>query len=331
MPAHISFSESSFAAEEGETVLDCLTRNGIPVPHACRSGVCQSCLMQATDGDIPPAAQSGLKPTYRQQGFFLSCQCRPTGDMTVRLPHGEGVDTPVQIVRRDMLNHNVLCLHLKPGATFPCEPGQYVTLMNDAGVARSYSIANDPGADGLIELHIRLLSDGVMSRFLMTDAEIGTFMNMRGPAGTCFYVPEADMTYPMILAGTGTGLAPLYAIARQALGKGHRGPIHLFHGALREADLYLVADLQALARAHADFHYVPCVLGGDAGRFYRCGNIEEIAMAAMPADKRAVRLFLCGAPELVKSLRRKAFLAGIGSAHIFADAFLPSKSAGAAA
>ena len=331
MAAHISFSGVRFPVAEGETVLECLTRNGVNVPHACCAGVCQSCLVQATAGEIPAAAQAGLKPTYVKQGLLLACQCKPTGDLAVRLAEGSGLDMPVQVLDRAMLNHNVMRLRLGFAPAFACEPGQYVTLANTAGLARSYSVANDPAHDGYVELHIRLLPGGLMSTFLDAEARVGLSMVLRGPAGNCFYAPEGGGEFPMVLAGTGTGLAPLYGIARQALAKGHAGHITLFHGALRESDLYLVEALQGLQAAHGNFSYVPCVLGGTAESFYRCGNVEDMVMASLPADTPATRLFLCGAPEFVKSLKRKAFLKGVRSAHIYADAFLPAKSVASAA
>lgn len=329
MPACISYGQSSYAAEQGETVLDCLSRHDVAVPHACRSGVCQSCLMQAVEGPIPEQAQKDLKPAYKSQRLFLACQCRPEADMRVRLPAADGLDYPAVIAEKSMLNANVLRLKLSTAAPLVCEPGQYVTLINAGGVARSYSIANDPaGGDG-IELHIRLLPRGQMSEAL-GGASVGDQISLRGPAGSCFYVSEDGKDYPIVLAGTGTGLAPLYGILRKALASGHVGPIRLYHGALAEADLYLVDELRLLARAAPNFSYVPCVLNGCEGSYYMPGNIETIVLSEL-TPLAATRLFLCGAPEFVGSLRRKAFLAGIASKHIHADAFLPSRPASAAA
>jgi len=285
--------------------------------------------MQVTSGDVPQAAQKGLKTTYKKQNLFLACQCWPEHDLSIRLPDGGGIDTRSMIVGKDMLNHNVMRLKLKPEGEFACEPGQYLTLINGDGVARSYSIANDAVGEGQIELHIRLLKDGVMSRFLTGKADLRDSIVVRGPAGNCFYVADGGQDYPVVLAGTGTGLAPLYGIIKKALAQGHKGELQLFHGALQESDLYLVPELQKLSANHTNFRYAPCVLKGDPGRFYLPGNIEEIVMSSMPADKAQTRLFLCGAPEMVDALKRKAFLSGLASKHIFTDAFLPSKSASA--
>jgi NAD(P)H-flavin reductase len=286
--------------------------------------------VHADEGTIPSEAQKGLKSTYKKQDLFLACQCKPQGDMRVSLPEMGAVDIGATIVTKEMLNASVLRLRLAPEGIFSCEPGQYLTLLNAAGVARSYSIANDPAADGYIEVHVRILKDGLMSQYLQA-AEIGSPLTLRGPAGQCFYVPEDGDDYPIVLAGTGCGLAPLHGILRRALEAGHKGPIQLFHGALQERDLYLVDRLRALVTRFANLRYVPCVLNGEPGKFYAVGNIETVVLAALPPEKASTRVYLCGTPELVNALKRKAFLAGVASKHIFADPFLPSKALGNAA
>jgi CDP-4-dehydro-6-deoxyglucose reductase len=161
---------------------------------------------------------------------------------------------------------------------------------------------------------------------LRDSAQIGDQVTLRGPAGDCFYPSDTDSDYPIIPAGTGTGLVPLFGIATDALSQGHQGMIRLFHGALHPADLYLSSELGTLAERHGNFGYTPCVLNGEDGAPYRRANVEAIVIGNLAENKTNARLYLCGAPELVNSLKRKAFLAGLASRHIFADAFLPSKA-----
>lgn len=326
MGRRIFYADKVYDLESDESLLDGLLRQGVDLPHSCKSGVCQSCLMQAVSGLIPEAAQKDLKSNYKKQNLFLACQCLPGEDMNIRLPGGAGLDVPVIISFMEMLNHNVVRLVLKAQGEFNCEPGQYISLINKKGIARSYSVANDPGKDGQIDLHVRLIKDGKMSGWLQNEAAVGDKLEIRGPAGNCFYTREDGDDYPMVLAGTGTGLAPLYGILNRALESGHKGHIHLYHGALQAKDLYYVDELQSLAERYDHFDYAPCVLNGLDGDFYKAGNIEDVVKSALPEDKRQTRLFLCGTPEMVNSLKKKAFLGGLASKHIFADAFLPSKS-----
>ncbi len=325
MGKRLNYKDNCYTLGDNESVLDCLLRENISIPHSCKSGVCQSCIIQAVDGDIPEKAQVGLKPTYKKRKLFLSCQCFPSGDITVADANDAGIDTKALIKEITPLNHNVIKVNLTTTETFGCEPGQYLTMINSTGIARSYSISNNPAKEGFIELHIRLLENGLMSRWLKNNANEGVQVILRGPAGNCFYSSDEGKDYPIILVGTGTGLAPLYGIAHEAIAKGHIGEIRLLHGALKEDDLYLVESLQTLDKNNENFIYTPCVLNGEEGRFYQKGCIQEIVMSTIPADKASTRLFLCGAPEMVNSLKTKAFLGGLSSKHIYADAFLPSK------
>src|SRR5262245_65974977 len=79
----LRFEGKDYSLAEGESVLDCLLRHGVQVNSLCRSGSCQSCLLQSTAGAVPPAAQAGLKDSWKQQGYFLACICRPREDLVV--------------------------------------------------------------------------------------------------------------------------------------------------------------------------------------------------------------------------------------------------------
>ena len=321
----LSYQNNDYTTGDGETVLDCLLREKIELPHSCKSGVCQSCLMQATEGEIPENSQEGLKPIFKKQKLFLSCQCVPTGDMKIQDPDEAGISIKAKLVEKEALNHNTIKICFKPDEAFDCEPGQYLTLINPEHVARSYSIANNPANDGIIELHVRVIKDGLMSSWLQNNISVGDEVSIRGPAGSCFYSCDGDSDYPIVLAGTGTGLAPLYGIINEALAKGHKGTIRLFHGALNPEDLYLAEALQELDSKYDNFTYTACVLNGEEGSFYQTGDIQELVLNNL-TDKEKTHLYLCGAPELVNPLKTNAYISGIAAHNIFSDPFLPSKS-----
>lgn len=325
MGIRLTYQGRTVSLIQPESVLDALLRERIPIPHSCKSGVCQSCLLQAVEGVPTEKSQVGLRPTWKKENYFLACQCHPDSDLVLRNPGEAGLRIRVLLGEIQYLNRNVLRVLLTPESRFECEPGQFLTLMNSEETSRSYSIANQPANDGFIELHVRLIPGGRMSEWLRTEARPGVEMTILGPMGTCYYQAEDDVDFPIILAGTGTGLAPLYGIIHEALRRNHRGSIRLFHGALQADDLYYVDSLRDLSQRYSHFDYVPCVLNGEEGDSFRIGDLQSIVLQELPKDKKTVRVFLCGAPDLVTSLKTKAFLQGIASKHIFVDAFLPSK------
>ena len=324
MGALVSYNDNRYELNEEENVLDCLLRSGQSVPHSCKVGVCQACIMKVVDGDIPARAQNGLKDSYKKQHYFLACQCYPGKDISVVLPSEASLSIKANIIGISYLSNSIMCLRLLPSILFEYQAGQYVTIANSDNVIRSYSISNHLNIDGYIEFHIRLIPTGKMSTWLRDYAKLDDELVLRGPAGNCFYLKEANSDYPIILAGTGTGLAPLYGILVDALEQDHQGEITLYHGTLTVEDLYFIEELKKLADVFDNFHYFPCVLNGEGGLFYRVGNLEDIVMNKVNDHIADARLYLCGAPELVNSIKTKAFIAGVVPSHIFSDAFYPA-------
>ncbi len=323
--ATLTFEGKPYPLHQTETVLDALLRQGISIPYSCRAGACQSCIMQVAEGKVPAAAQEGLKETFKAQGYFLACICKPENNLTIRMPSLADTTVPVILIGKEALCHNVMLLRLKPEALFECRPGQYISLIRGDGLARSYSIANIPEQDGFLEIHIRYVPNGAMSVWAFEKAEMDDLLHIRGPAGECFYVPDTAKEFGMLLVGTGTGLAPLYAIVKEALRQKHQGKILLIHGALQSKDLYCVQALRKLAAQYPQFRYIPCIAKGEGTEDIEVGNIEDIVGTYLP-EVKDLRAYICGDPTIVEMLKKTIFMAGVASQHIHSDAFLFTKT-----
>ena len=321
----LRFKNRSLSLQAYETVLDCLLRHGEAIPYACKAGMCQACLVRAVDCTATEESRKWIKPALQAKGYTLACQWVPEGDVAAALPSVEEFSVAVHITGLQALNERVLRVLLQPedpSRMFAYRPGQYLTLINPAGVPRSYSIANDYELERHIELHIASTSHGEFTGWLFNDARVGAQLHMRGPTGSCFYDRNDGERHPLLLAGTGTGLAPLYGIARDALRQGHAGDIHLFHGGRTAAQLYYVDELQQLERAHANFHYHPCVSEGEAPGTFKRGRLEALIEQGIDATQTAqTRAYVCGAPDFVHAMRKRLFLKGLRAPHIHCDPF----------
>jgi NAD(P)H-flavin reductase/ferredoxin len=315
----VHYAGQGFPVRQGESVLDCLLRNGVAISHSCKAGACQSCLVKGS-GLIPDIAQRGLRDTLRAQGYFLSCSLQPSADITVT-PVGADQRVPARISSLDALNSSVLRVRLRTETPFDYHAGQFVTMFREDGLARSYSLASLPHENEL-ELHVRIIPGGAMSEWLSHHAAPDTPVWLQGPSGNCFYAP-AKTSEPLLLAGAGTGLAPLYGIVRDAIRQGHTGDIWLFHGALAPSGLYLTHELAELDRSQPNFHYVRSVLRDDDLSGAEVGELSHCILSRFPS-LTGWKGYVCGDPVLVNLLRKKMFLAGMASKAIYADAFLPS-------
>lgn len=307
------------AFERGdESVLDCLTAAGVDVPSSCHSGVCQTCMMRAVSGTVPERAQAGLKETLAAQNYFLPCVCFPEGDLEVA-EAGDAGRVEARVTAVEPLGGDILGVRLRPPASFDYRAGQFIRFFRDERTARSYSLASVPALDDELGLHVRKVPNGQVSGWMAEHLKAGDVVTISEASGNCFYMPGRP-AQDILLVGTGSGLAPLYGIVRDALHRGHRGGIRLYHGSVSAQGLYLDGPLRELERAHPNFRYVPCVSGDDVPADARRGMVLDAALADHP-DLAGWRVFLCGHPEMVKSGMHKAFLAGASMGEIHADPF----------
>ena len=319
----IHFEGEDYQCEPGETVLDCLTRHGVSVNYSCKAGICQTCMMVAEEGEPTPASQVGIKETLKAQNHFLICCCEPEADMRIAVPDRTGSEVNTTVLEKDFLNTDVVRLRLVKPEDYDYLPGQFLNLKNDAGVSRSYSLASVPQLDNFLELHIRHAPNGQVSGWVAEKLQTGNTVTIGQAAGECSYI-AGRAEQPLLMIGTGTGLAPLVGIARDALQQGHSGPIHLYHGSSAAEGLYLVDELKSMDAANANFHYHPCVSRGEPPQGVRAGRAADVALTEF-GNLSGWRVFLCGREDMVKAMQKKTFLAGASMQDIFADAFVDSK------
>lgn len=324
--ARVVFEGVGYACDPAETVLDCLSRHGVATPSSCRSGICQTCMLRAVEGFVPAAAQKGLKETLQQQNFFLACACVPESDLSVALPDAQAAPKiTARVVEKSQLSPIITRVRLDVADGFAYRPGQFINLARADGLVRSYSLASVPELENFVELHVQSLANGAMSNWVRDGLSYGDSVTLSEPLGGCFYV-KGKLEQPLLLVGTGSGLAPLYAVARDALAQGHRGAIWLYHGSSRPDGLYLADELRVLSAKFPNLQYVPCVSRGEPLARIAHGRASDIALREHP-DLKGWRVFLCGHAEMVQGAKMAVFMAGASMREIHADAFVHAAAA----
>ncbi len=318
---HITFKGKTFDCNGEQAVLDCALSQKVFMPYSCKEGECMACMVRVMDGQVPAEAQLGLSDAQIGQNLMLACQCKPLGDMVLEPVNYTPPYTAI-VQDKTWLNPSVVRLRLQRPEGFDYNAGQYVHIQHpESKVLRSYSLASLP-EENCLELHVRHIEGGLLSGWLCQQVEVGDSLAFSQAFGSCVY-QSGQGEQALILAGVGTGLAPLYGILRDALKAGHQGKIYVFHGSFDAAGLYYRDELLALCESHAQITYMPCVLHGDAPEGGKQGEIDQIILQTVQdlADKRA---YLCGDDAVVQRMKTSLTQAGMSPAHILADAFVPS-------
>jgi len=319
----ITFEGHQYDCRQDETILESLTRHGLLIPSSCQNGVCQTCLSKAVKGQPTAESQKGLKDTLVAQGYFLACVCKPQADIEMAVAEVAHADVGVTVVEKQLLNESVVRLRLSCDEPLDYVAGQFVNVKHPVTeLVRSYSLASLPDEDYL-ELHVKRVPDGRMSGYLHDQAKVGDRFLLTGAAGDCFYT-EKDLQQPLLMVAVGTGLAPMYGILRDALQRGHRGDIHIYHASLAVQGLYYIDEMNALAHQHENVHYIPCVMHGEAPTGGQQGDIQQIVQSSMPS-LRGWRVYVCGDPAIVHGLKQTCFMAGAAMPDIYSDPFVFSE------
>src|SRR6266568_7262820 len=335
----LNFEGRDYELRPGESVLDAMARHGVALPAACRAGSCLACMIRSVSGDPGAEARQGLKATWLASGYFLACMARPSSDLAVATA-GQDARTSARLVGSRPMAPGVLRVLVRPDRPFEYQPGQHVAVSREGGITRTYSIVSLPAesARAGIELHVRVYPAGAMSEWL-AKAEPGTPLSLGSPGGECFYVP-GSAAGPLLLAGAGTGIAPLLAVARSALAQRHRGPVVLIHGASGPAALYLGTRcpwvLEAEAARAAAAGQVAAAGGPPGARpvlsWRTCllsegGDIADAVageLGKLDGAPGRARAYLCGGARSVSRMRRALFMAGMSLADIYSDQFVPA-------
>ena len=286
-------SGHAFDVEEGESVLAAALRQDLVLPYGCRNGACGSCKGRIVEGrvDYGVYQKKALTEEEKAQGKALLCQARPLSDLviearTVGAARGIQVKTlPCRVQKMERLTQDVMALHLKLPANERLQflAGQYIEFLLKDGARRSFSMANAPHDDELIQLHVRHVPGGQFTDHVFGKLKERDILRFEGPLGT-FFLRE-DSVKPIVFVASGTGFAPIKSVIEDALRKAVARPMVLYWGGRRPKDLYM----DALARQWP-IKYVAVVSDALAEDHWsgRTGFVHRAVMADYP-DLQATR------------------------------------------
>jgi CDP-4-dehydro-6-deoxyglucose reductase len=314
----------TFDARADETMLDAARRAGMVLEHSCRTGRCGVCKAPLLAGETCALGnEEALTPAEREQGLVLTCARAAVTDVSLgiedlgRLAEIAVVTLPARIDSLEGVAPDVLrvVLRLPPSSGFTYLPGQYIDVIAPSGARRSYSMAGAPQPSGKLELHIRQVPGGELSAWWFATAKANDLLRFEGPFGT-FYHRQTPLV-PMLMA-TGTGYAPLRAMLQELTEQSMTGPVWLYWGGRRPADIYDSVDFPRL-----DLRYMPVLSRADAGWQGRRGYVQE-AVLADNHDLSGMVVYACGSDAMIHSARERLHAAGLPAGRFYSDAFVAS-------
>lgn len=327
--AQIETTGQVFSVDENESVLDAALRQGLAIPHSCRSGNCGACKGRIVSGNVTYAQETpALSAQEKSAGMALFCRAMPETDLVIALREMKTTadvmikKVPCRVAKMELLAPDVMRLFLKlPAAErLNFSAGQYIDFILADGERRSFSIANAPHDDALVELHVRRVPGGAFAERVFTQLKEKDILRLEGPFGS-FRLHEESQR-PMIFMAGGTGLAPIKSIVEFAFAQGLGRDMRLYWGARTKVDLYLNDMVSGWVAQQRNFSYVPVLSEpSHADQWHgRQGFVHNI-IAEDIADLSDYDIYASGPPLMVKA-GRDAFIAkGLPLEQYFYDSF----------
>jgi CDP-4-dehydro-6-deoxyglucose reductase len=318
----------TFESEPDVPILLSGEKHGARLEYSCRTGRCTSCKARVASGTTTALhLETGLEPGEPEADWILTCVRSAESDVVfaedneLEFDLPRPVIVPLRINTIDRVADDILVVRVRlaPSARWSYVPGQHVEILGPRGVRRAYSIANTPGPDGVVELHVKRYPGGELSEYWFGAAAADDLLHLRGPLGS-FVLRESER--PLVFLATGTGIAPVKAIVERLQEVGSPRPVRLYFGARTEDALYWKP-----ADWPAHWSFVPVLSRADETWAGRTGYVQDALVADVP-DLSGADLYACGSDDMVRDARHRLPGAGLDPRRFFSDAFVESAPRG---
>jgi ferredoxin-NADP reductase len=211
---------------------------------------------------------------------------------------------PVRLAWRRMATPHLVHLGFRrsDGTALDFVPGQFLNLhfaTETGSTHRSYSIANPPCTDGLLEIAMSPVPGGLASEVLGA-LEPGEELQASGPYGRFVLRDEAPCRY--LLVGTGTGITPYRSMLPQLTERLRAGfSAHVVLGVWRREELLFGEDFLAVAHDSERFAFTGCYsreFPPDPEPWEHAGYVQSV-FSALSLDPASDVIYLCGNPGMI--------------------------------
>jgi CDP-4-dehydro-6-deoxyglucose reductase len=323
-------SGHKFAAETDETILEAALRQGLTMPYGCRDGACGSCKGKVLSGTVDHGKSQAhaLTDAEKADGLTLFCCAKAQSDLQIECKQvGAATDIPVKtlpsrIEKMERLAPDVIDMHLRLPANERLQflAGQYIDILLKDGKKRSFSLANAPHDDALLQLHIRHVPGGLFTDQVFSAMKVRDILRFNGPHGS-FYLRE-DSKKPMIFLAGGTGFAPIKALVEHAIAENCTRPIYIYWGAKARVDLYMPDLPEQWVASHSNIKFVPVLSepAADDAWTGRTGFVHQ-SVTVDHQNLSDFQVYACGSPGMIDAAKQDFLAAGLPEEEFFADAF----------
>lgn len=208
------------------------------------------------------------------------------------------------------------------GNRIPYIAGQFITLIfnhRQEEIRRSYSLSSSPD-EPYLAITIKRITNGEISRFMLTKIKEGDVLNALAPAGR-FIISGDQKQKDVFLFAAGSGITPIFSQLKYVLKREGESRLVLIYSSQNAASILFKDELDKLAAAHPERLAIIHLLSSDANRL-NTDKVEKLVKQHVRFNMADAEFYLCGPFAYMRMIRFDLVYLGIDRSRIRRENFV---------
>ncbi|MEO3403068.1 ferredoxin--NADP reductase [Mucilaginibacter sp. CAU 1740] len=197
------------------------------------------------------------------------------------------------------------------GRVIPYEAGQFITLIfnhRQEEIRRSYSLSSSP-AEPYLAITIKRISNGEISRFMLTKISEGDTLTALTPAGR-FIINNYQQQKDIFLFAGGSGITPIFSQLKYVLAREGKSRLVLIYSNQNANSILFKDELENLAAEHPERLTIIHLLSSEANRL-NTDKVEKLVRQHTRFSVAEAEFYLCGPFPYMRMIRFDLVYMGI--------------------
>ncbi|MDB5130084.1 FAD-binding oxidoreductase, partial [Mucilaginibacter sp.] len=208
------------------------------------------------------------------------------------------------------------------GHNVPYKAGQFLTLVfnhHNQEIRRSYSLSSSPDDDRLA-ITVKRITNGEISRFLLTKVNVGDVLTVAQPAGV-FTVNNYQSKKDILFFAAGSGITPVFSQIKYILNRPGKSKLHLIYSSQSQEAILFNNELNELLKRYPARLNITHLLSNDANRLTNI-MVEQLVNEQLAFEKERTEFYLCGPFVYMRMIRLTLLYMGIEPQQIHKENFV---------
>jgi len=200
--------------------------------------------------------------------------------------------------------------------------GQFITLVfnhHAEEIRRSYSLSSSPGEE-LLSITIKRITNGEISRFMLTKVAVGDVLTAVEPAGR-FTLADTSGEKDILLFAAGSGIVPIFSQLKYALNQPRSSRLVLIYSNINQQSILFKNELEQLSEPHPERFKIIHQLSSEANRLNNQA-VEKLVKEELKYNPTNAEFYICGPFTYMRMIRLTLLYMGFDANQIRKENFV---------